>query len=252
MPDHTTAPAGVWRVETIRLTAFPAAGPRPSPGTFEAWWLTLFGAPHENSTHDLKNGVKQLRGPVGDAFMVANENPVSFEWRRLPSDPTQPPPQPDSLMPFPDIAPAFQDVALRWLRLDNRPPLRRLAFGTTLLNPVADRQTGYEILNHYLPDVQVDLSSHDFLYQINRRRPSTVVDNLLLNRLSKWHTQRVQGLVIGADGTLIRQPDTFACRLELDINSVPSGETLPSEHLPHLFTELVTLASDLTRDGDTP
>ena len=250
MPEHTTASAAVWRVETMRLTAFPAAGPRPVPGTFATWWLTLFGAPHETSTQDLKKGVTQLRGAVGDVFIVATENPVSFEWRRFSSDPSEPPPPPDTFPLLTDAAPAFQEVALRWLTLDDRPPLRRLAFGATLLNPVADITTGNEILNRHLPDVKVDPGSSDFLYQINRRRPSAVVAALLLNRLSKWSIQYVNNLVIEADGAMVRQPETIACRLDLDMNSVPSGDTLPQEHLHHLFMELLTLASDIARDGD--
>ena len=234
-----------WRVDVLRLTAFPAPG--PPTANAEASWLALFGAPHERSSQDLKNGVTRLMGTVNDAFMVAVENPISFEIQRLASDPGQPPPSPDTLPDSLGVVSAFRDLALRWLGLENCPPLRRLAFGAILLKPVSDQQKGYETLDKHLPDVTVDPSSSDFLYQINRRRPSTAVGGLPLNRLSKWSIQQVQELMISPGDGLTRRSETFACRLELDINSVPSKKPLPKDRLPALFEELVGLANEMAR-----
>ena len=239
-----------WRVEVLRLTAFPAPGPRAANA--EAWWLALFGASHERSSQDLKNGVTRLVGTVNDAFMVAVENPISFELQRLASDPGQPPPPPDTLPAHLGVVSAFQELALRWLGLENCPPLRRLAFGVTLLKPVSDQANGYQTLGKHLPDVTVDPSSSDFLYQINRRRPSSAVGGLPLNRLSKWSIQLVQELMISPGDGLTRRSETFACRLELDINSVPSKKPLPKDRLPVLFEELVELANEIAHAGDIP
>jgi hypothetical protein len=248
--SNAISPPDAWRAELMRLTAFPA--PPLQPANIEAWWLALFGAPHERSNQDLKKGVTRLLGSVNDAFMVATQNPISFELRQRANDPAQPPPATDTLPLYSDVVPAFRACAQRWLKLDDCPPLRRLAFGATLLRPVASLQDGYEILNSCLPDVRVDPQSNDFLYQINRRRSSSTVDGLLLNRLSKWSTEQLQEVVFSADGNLIRESGTFACRLELDMNSVPSQNPLPRASLPALFEEFVQFADEVAVRGDVP
>ena len=232
------------------MTAFPAAG--PPAANAEAWWLALFGAPHEKSTRNLKTGLAQLLGKVGDAYMLAIENPLSFELRQIPSDPEQPPLDPDALPLYLDVVPAFHDLALRWLALADSPPLRRLAFGATLLKPVTTLGHGYETLNGHLPDVNVHPDSSDFLYQINRRRPSSAIRGLPLNRISKWSTQQMQEVIVSADGHLLQKAGAFACRVELDMNCVPSKQPLPKERIPSLFTELVDFATEIASVGDVP
>ena len=248
MPDNTIVPGNDWRVEMLRLTAFPAAGaPRATP---ERWWADLFGVPHEKSTEDVKRGITHLQGNVGDSFMVMTRNPVSFELRQLDSDPTEPPREAGSLSAFADTVPMFQRSSTQWLECEACPPLRRVAFGAILLQPVPSHESGYETLDGYLPTVSVDPKLSDFLYQVNRRRISKVIDNLWVNRLSKWSTQKVESLTVTSDGTVVRGMEAFACRLELDINSVPSAESLPTDLLPRLFEELVALAGEIALDGD--
>lgn len=252
MPEDTNPSANTWHMETMRLTAFPAPRPRAANAADVArtWWSKLFHVPYEKSTQDLKVGVTQIQGKVDDAFMLVVENPVKFELRRLAGDQTKPPPEAEDLPFFTNVVQSFQTLAVRWLGLDDCPPLRRLAFGATLLIPVANQKIGNEILNKHLPFVDVHPQSSDFQYQINRRRPSSAVYGLQLNRLSKWTIQEVQDFTFSADGSVIQGPGIQACRLELDMNSVPSLDPLPQERLPFLFGELVELAGEIARDGD--
>ena len=248
MSDNDIVPGFDWRVETLRLTAFPAAG--AAKATPECWWTALFGGRHEKSTEDVRRGITQLQGNVGDSFMVMTRNPVSFELRQLDSDPTEPPREADALPSFGDRVPTFQRSSMQWLELEDCPPLRRVAFGAILLLPVPKHDGGYEALDGYLPTVTVDPKLSDFLYQVNRRRFSKVIENLWVNRLSKWSTQQVESLTVSSDGSVVRGEATSACRLELDINSVPSAESLPPDRLPRLFEELVALASEIALEGD--
>lgn len=239
-----------WRVEMLRLTAFPTAG-QPS-ATAEACWSALFGVPYETSTEDVRKGITQLRGSIDDAFMVVTRNPVSIELRQLASDPAEPPRELDTLSFYAQAVPAFLRYAMRWLGSVDCPTLRRLAFGAELLKPVPSHEGGNEMLNGYLPSLTVDPDSSDLLYQINRRRPSGVVDGLQLNRLSKWSTQQVRSITVSSDGAIAHGLEEFACRVELDINSVPSFDSLAPDCLSLLFDELETLASEIARDGDIP
>ena len=113
-------------------------------------------------------------------------------------------------------------------------------------------QEGHEALDGFLPDVKVSPDSSDFVYQINRRRPSKVIGGLPLNRISKWTVQEVQALVFSADGHVLRRPGKFACRVELDMNCVPSKQPLPKDRVADLFTELVTLAAEVVSAGEVP
>ena len=109
------------------------------------------------------------------------------------------------------------------------------------------------MLRGYLPAVEISVDSSDFLYQINRRRPSRVVDGITLNRLSKWSVQKAQGVTVLGDGTVERQPIEFSCRTELDINSAPEHtDELPKACLQDLFIECVELADELAVRGDVP
>lgn len=244
--------AEAWGVEMMRLTAFPVPGPPIDAAFVRDWWPKLFSTPPEKVTQDLKTGITQLQGRVNDAFMVAAHNPVSFELRRLADDPEQSPSEPDNLSPYAAAVPAFQDLALRWLGLDGCPPLRRMAFGATLVQPVADYEKGCEILNSHLPDVRVYTDSLDFLYQINRRRTSSAIEGLSLNRLSQWSIQNLQQMAIAPDGTLASKSVAFACRVVLDMNSVPSNEPLSEDRLPNLFRELMDLAGEIANKGYIP
>ena len=158
--------------------------------------------------------------------------------------------EPDALSSYADAVPAFRRSAMQWLGFGDCPPLRRLAFGAVLLKPVPSHDSGYETLGGYLPAVTMDPKSSDFLYQINRRRLSEVIDDLWVNRLSKWSIQRVESLTVSSDGTVVRGMGASACRVELDINSVPSAESLPADRLPRFFEELVVLAGEIALDGD--
>ena len=243
----TSLPSDDWRVEMLRLTAFPTAG--ESSAVAKTCWSVLFGVPYETATEDVRKGITQLRGRIDDALMVVTRNPVTLELRQLAGDPAEPLTL-DALSPYSQAVPPFVRYAMRWFVSVDCPNLRRLAFGAILLKPVPSQKSGYEMLNGYLPSVTVDPESCDLLYQINRRRPSAVVDGLRLNRLSQWSMQQARSLTVSSDGAIAHGLEEFACRVELDINSVSSLDPLPADGLSHLFKELEMLASEIARDGD--
>lgn len=100
----------------MRLTAFPVPG--AALGVAQSWWSELFEVPPERSAQDLKQGVTQLQGRVGNAFMVVTENPVSLEMQRLANDPAEPPPDLGTLAQYATAAPTFKQSALQWLGLE--------------------------------------------------------------------------------------------------------------------------------------
>lgn len=252
MSQGSNSTADDWRMQLMRVTAFPAPGADPATiaNLPQAWWPLVFGSPPDELRHDRKNGVTQLLGVVGDAHMRATANPVSFDLQRLAGHPRQPPPEADTLLPFKTVVEDFKGQALQWLTMADRPPLRRLAFGARLLIPVASVEAANTQLNALLPSLSIQPRSLDFMYQINRRRPSTAVAGLPLNRLSKWGIETVQDVVVAADGTVAVTAGPSACRLDLDINSVPTAVPLPNDSLPDLFSELIQLGLEVASRGD--
>jgi hypothetical protein len=178
----------------------------------------------------------------------------------VPTDWLYTPPMPDGLLPFREtIGPyqtaleQFRPLVDRWFGQADCPELIRLAFGSVLLDPVDSRQAGYRLLGRSLPAIRLDDEhSRDFSYQINRPRRSAVVNDLMINRLSKWSVGAFQSFV-AHEGGLTPGEKSFACRLETDINSDPEfGRALPSRDLINLFREFVEVASELAESGDIP
>jgi hypothetical protein len=150
----------------------------------------------------------------------------------------------------------------RWFRglmdqwLPKCPPIKRLAFTASLLQPATGRRASYELLDSYLRCVDIDPESSEFLYRINRRRDSAIgVPGLVINRLSTWLGAKfvvLTGLVeAGIPEQPLRQQETSYCALELDINTAPDfPRLLPQGDLIRIFGELVESAVEIATRGD--
>ncbi len=134
--------------------------------------------------------------------------------------------------------------------------VNRLAFGAILVQPVDDVRSGYVELNKLLGTVTIDPDhSTDFSYQINRRRISAVMPELVINRLSKWSvmSQNTIRLNIAAERDLTIIPSLHAVRLELDVNTVSDlRQELPSAQLRPIFDELIAMGVEIAEKGDVP
>ena len=146
----------------------------------------------------------------------------------------------------------FSEVGLK-----SCPPVTRLALGAVLVKPVSDLDAGYTELSRYLPGVKLDFQqATDFLYQINRFRPSSSVSGVVVNRLTKW-AMSVSGsigisLTPGSGVVVPSGPPQYACRLELDINSAPSADSIDTVKVGDLFREFVDLGYEIAEKGDIP
>ena len=236
-----------WNADLLRLTAFPT--PRYQTPPVESWWKEVIGEPPDKIITEPKKGEVQLQGTFSNIRLTMTSQVMRVELRQEVNLPDQPP-----IGPYDDARSAFCQLAQKWLRLENYPPLQRLAFGAILTKLVGVRkEDGYKTLGQYLPGVEIPQNSSDFLYQINRPRPSNAVNDLAINRLSKWSVQQFRQVSFGSVGAVVMSQGEFSCRVELDINSDPEHTSeLPTDRLPALFDELVTLADELSIEGDIP
>lgn len=246
-----------WETEFLRLTAFPAPA---SPVEDVGWWESLTGEPPEVEVVRPREGGKRIEGAFENGRLVMQVSPARIDLRVIPS------PEREAttagfftIGKFTEILAPFTQVTSRWLNLDSRPEIQRIAFGAVLLSPVDSRASGYRQLAGYLPAVNIDPEhSSDFLYQINRARDSaTGITNLTINRLSKWSVAAISmgGLVLEPTQILYHEVPQryFACRLELDINTTTGRqEPLPRETVPSIWEELMDLGREIVIAGDIP
>ena len=249
MAVETTRPASPWRTEQLRLTVFSDSG-RPTVFARD-WWNAITGTPPERISEEPRTGVVQLRGTFEGAplLMVADENRLDMRQLFAAQRPAAP-----VLPEFPPAIPSFVALAVRWLALELRPPIQRLAFGAILIQPVPLLEDCRRVLAQYLPSIDMETTElRDFLYQVNRRRSSETITGLEVNRLVKWSTQRIQEIVVSAQTKVTVGDLTFATRLDVDVNSDPEQVgNLRSNRLVRLFEELVSLAQHIATTGDHP
>lgn len=258
MPSKTLPPPSAWQVQLLRLSSF-----RTPLFKIEAptWWADLLDTPPDEVTSRPKEGLYLESGTVEERKLSLQIQPERIDWTLTPLDPTGAAPITGlpSLGSFPVTLASFMDLMLRWLPVC--PPANRLAFGCVLFQPAENRQAGYLQTAQYLDGI-VTLdpeNSSDFFYQINRPRPSgTGLQGLRINRLSRWSVLLFEGFrLVLSKAELTSQPyavQQSACRLELDVNTVPEsfGPELPREALAKVLQELVAVGEEIARSGDIP
>ncbi len=253
-PQEVTAgcPAPEWEAQNLRVTIF--LSPSGSPPDPEDW-QKFVGAPPEKKLEITKVGSIQCEGAFASGNLTFRVAPIRVDWIyavRIDPDASEPPKS--TIGPYKESASAFITLIHRWLA--NCPHVQRLAYGAVLHLPVESHEEGYSRLNTLLSDVNVDPTTKDFSYHINRPRRSSELSlrELQINRLSQWSvaaTEIVQFIVGGLRAR--KQPKQYSCRLVLDISTAAEREEdLPQNLLPSLLNELYSLGQEISERGDIP
>jgi hypothetical protein len=239
----------LWNANILRFTGFPV----PSASILQAtWWHELIGQPPDNELFQAKIGVKHLEGETGIGQLILELTQQRIDWLLNSND--QNSIIQNTVGEFTNVINEFSSLIDKWLQFESIPKFRRIAFGSVLTLPVENKVAGYTQIQKFLPNTQLDyVGSTDFLYQINRPRPSrTGIANLKINRLSKWSV--VTGVLIPLTPGMTRietHMQDFACRLEMDINSAADyEEEINPEVARTIFQELIELAIEISKLGD--
>lgn len=248
-------PLSAWQAETLRLTAFPAPSANISTPT---WWTELLGGPAETKVLRPSKGGELEEGPFEGGRLRLMTQLSRIDWALFPI-----PAKAEgaegflTVGAFLKILDPFLRLMLRWFELQTCPSVQRLAFGAVLILPVENTVAGHRLLSAYLPIKLDPEDASDFGYQINRRRDSkSGIPGLRINRLSKWSVLSIQTIELSLGQSAARYypgGEQFACRLELDINTIQEfqGE-FSREQLPGVFQELVDLGCEIASLGDVP
>lgn len=242
-----------WQAQYLRLIAFPLD---PQVSVAQEWWRQLTGSEPESST---RKGRLELHdvGRFEETTLSLDVDFARLQWTVAPRiDVENFPETPPTLGSFVDRGPWFREVIDRWL--PNCPTINRVAFASTLLQPVETKEAAYQRLNAYLRSVAINSGWSDLQFRVNRRTQSRVgVENLEVNRLCTWACVRVsmdlRAQVIAPevlDERRLHHSDSFFCSLELDINTALPRDQLPSDRLSDVFAELMEFGRSIAERGD--
>lgn len=248
--DRLLALLPTWQAETVRATLFPAADAQL---TGDTWWRDVLGTEPETRTTKPGRLERREEGPLGENRLVLTVNPLGvIQWQITPPPTTEMPEEMPVVGNVTALLDPFLDLVDRWF--PRGPRLTRLALGVTGILPVGSHEEAYRTLGLYLRHyVRVDPASSDFIYRINRRRPSrTDRAGLKINRLCSWSALRM-ALLGPIPTALVTRRERFACRVELDINTAAEFQGLfEPEECGQTFRELRELGVEILAKGDTP
>ena len=233
-----------WQLQSVRFTAFVM----PDVVLPSDLWASVVGGEPETSVYQRAIALRQETGAFLDGRATLNIQPARVDL--LLEAAGLPGPTPPTLGPFPDGVRSFIDAVRRWVRSEGFLPVRRLALGMVLVSPAATRELGHEQLREFIDAVPRGEAS-DFLYQVNRwRRSTSGVENLLVNRLSKWSVTAVQLMMLGAGMTNLGVTHTFV-NLELDLSSSAEfSGPIPRDRVEAVIDDLVAAAGEVATRGD--
>jgi hypothetical protein len=247
----------VWRPTQLQLLLFPTSP--PSMMHHEWWQGVMQDTPDE--TLKKRHEFTQM-GTLGDNSVNLTADLVKLVWTISPRiNAEEAPTTIPTLGTFAEAVESFVKLFRDWIT-NGSPPIKRLGFATSLILPATDHAEAYRFLGEWLdPVVQVDPSSSDFLYRVNRKRLSTSgIADLTINRISIWSAAKfsiaahvIQPGSIETPQTIQLMPTQYSVMLSLDINSDGERENeLPRSELRQLLEELVRLADEIGTYGDRP
>jgi hypothetical protein len=245
-----TQPLTSWSVGNLRLTAFPT---EPERRNNLNWWTEVVGTDPEIVTTRKAPARHEEAGKLeAGGRLILRIEPVRIDWLLRPSEPG-PGALPDIVGTMPDALTFFIGLIKRWIALQGRPEIKRLALGMLLHQPVDNAPNGYRRLAEYIPAATIDPeTTRDFSYRINRPRRSTSVTTLMINRLNTWTVGAIESVTIETTGDRHAERG-YVVSVEMDINTPAEHQgSLPGDALPSVIDELAALSVEIAGNGDQP
>jgi hypothetical protein len=242
-----------WQAEFLRLTLFA----RDNIKIGDEVWSAITGEEESETRQRLPNGGRILAGRWAE-----NQLSISFAGKRLdvilsPRASVEPAEALQFLVlgPWPNQGHPFYEATKKWLDTIDFPVVR-VALGAAVLCEANDQKQAYEYLKQYLRsiDLQPDVM-RDFQYRINWPKQSSVIPNMLVNRLTTWtvFNLTVANISLDSPAGVVQRDEKTAARMEVD-NSTDASRTegFESALLAPLYAELYELACRSATQGEEP
>lgn len=241
-----------WKIDSLRVTSFPA---EPVDCERIAWWEEVIGNKPEERLHRPRQHELIEKGALGERMLTLRIRLDRIDW--IFEAPARSQSEAGGFRSGGQFDEGIREIGrlfARWCDLDDCPSSRRLAVGAVLLYPTDDRIGGYRLLSRFLPGVRIDAEySSDFLYQINRPRPSKSISELRMNRLAKWSValMKTEMIIFGSHDAPRELGEFHACRIETDMNTDADWkQRFSREEQPRIVDELIGLSEEVVREGD--
>ena len=243
---------GEWDVESLRVSIFYPVGLGTSAQT--GLWAKVTGNKPESIDSRPRERITREVGRLGENNLLLTTQDERIDWLIQPI--VVPNQRVGTVLMLKNVGTTSPILrkAIRY-SLETIPLVQRLAFSPVLIKQVPDPTEGLKQLSRYLPRLDLEsLEGSDFIYQVNRRRRSASVPHVRVNRLARWSTEQIGGLEVqvrpSGQPRIQTAEDGFARKLLLDVNTTPESGAMSNDKVPSLFHELVTLAGELSTEGD--
>ena len=239
-----------WHAEGLRLSVF--SDDKITIGHDD--WKSISGL-DEPEAEQRAAGRHTIRGPFADGQLSLSTNVSRIDCVLAPKPIDD---IPEGYYPsvghWPEIAEQFRAATNDWLS-SLKFPVVRVAFAATLLSPQEDRATAYASLMSQLKSVRVDLDRvRDLTFRVNWRADSTIMNSLILNRLTTWSVVQISvKMLAGMGDTVVMEetPTSQFARLEIDNNTdVEHKSPFDQSLINPIYEELYELALDNAANGE--
>lgn len=251
MPRRSLPDISQWQLLALEFVAFPLS---PAACLLIDGWKEFTGS---EAPEAIKKKIERTEsGLFQDRMLLFKAQPLRVSWSlaaKIDENTSLP-----ALGSFLSIRDWFGPLVSAWLA-SHAVPLKRIGFTGRMALPTDNTKDSYLLLGDYLPSVEMDPDSADFLFQINRPRQSgSGVRDLTINRLSQWSSYQINVDVSARNVTLdgetrspISESKSFGCLWGFDFNTSQNfSSELPRDKLPVIASELLSLATEVAMKGD--
>lgn len=241
-----------WQAESLRHTSFLLQPVEPTEKNF---WELLVGKQPDQRISRANERLTIEEGPFSTGRLHVELRSDRIDWR-FTFDQNSSPANLPTIGSYEEVRGDFQDLLKGWPSVC--PPTNRIAYGAILILPVADLSTANNLIQGMMPMNRFNIANAtDFLFRINRRRNiQSRAGELSINRISTWSVANVSRILVDLSSSdrakISTSDDVCVCRLELDINTVPTPNVeLDNDSLEDVFNTLVAFADEIAAQGDT-
>ena len=243
-----------WLAINLRFTFFYTLGERPD--LHPAWEAIAGDAETSAEIENKKSNEVVVTGPLENHTLRIVSGPAKGDIILIPArleNPNLPPHIGEALSSIEQ----FSGWISRYFASGELPETTRIAFGAHLTKVSDDRDDTRKEIKNYLPFLTLEnASAGDLIYQINRPVQSRVMPKVLINRLTTWKQLQQFALTVrpGIDAAPSSEAQSlFVFQTVLDINTdAERSESLPSDEIKGMFTELIELGTEILENGDSP
>lgn len=257
-----------WQVESFRATAFYDVGKTQFDAS-KLWSSLVHRQPDQLSSRpNEKIQIAQGRYGGNEKYIQCTTRPDRVDWTlQAPQAQANITPIGAPVMASPNLPvigtigaslPPFLELVERWLKMN--PEVIRLAFGAVLMYEATDQNEANQKIATLLPTIDLGNSSSDsvsdLLFRINRKTVARIDGSeILVNRISTWSTVQIGsvGFAISGGGPVqvLGQSGSFACRLELDVNTANNlGHPSIQRDASSIFAKLAHYGQAIAMEGD--